>query len=239
MKSRMRIAAADVFVRARPLAVIFGASLLWLAISNFAAITDGRFTVGVIGLAAVAIVTYGVDARILNGIRHRGHLDEYGQTIGFCKTPTPGTSMIDCLRDATGSEQPNITGLYLQTCCFSNPYLRDFKERMVDTYDVSPDHVEIIGSGSDQDVAEMHDLFPEAEVFKSTDYLTEHFNLLQIEDRTFIWYEPYHDDRDQKTAAGQAKKCYRPKCGAFLVDVEADAVDAAFTRFNAAKAETV
>lgn len=176
--------------------------------------------------AAFAVSGFIYEHRIIAEELDRWNLTAFGSVLAYCAYPCPGTSMLAALAKSAGVEPSAIEEIHLQTCAFSNPYLRSFSDHLRRSGVNRTVCIEIIGQGDATDCTPLTMHFPNSRLLPAKERLTVHFNVIKANSHHYLWFEPEHDD--------SASKSYIPKRGAFLVDL-VDA-PAAFRRYYGAAA---
>ena len=210
------------FLRAN-LASVAIATIVVVLFVNRAHPLDQKIVMGgILIVTTLALIAFFDERRrIKNGIL-RDHLNEWGDIIAFCAYPRPGTSLLRVLEDRAGIRPSEIEEIKLQTCSFDNPYLKKLSEFLTKAGVNSDAEVSIIGVGESTQEETLKQYFPKAQVYRSREKLTKHFNLIRARGQYYLWYEPDHDDVSSKR--------YIPSEGAFLVSVRDP--DSALKRFN-------
>ena len=223
-----------VYVRAYTIRASFYFFFVLIFITRFFREGDLIFIIGSSILAAAGIAAYIVERRMLNnGTAKEKRLLANFLVHSYSPFTAPLSSLFYQLKRRVRVAPGEIKKLYIQTCDFSNPYLYTFRKTM-GNYGVEPDKIEfqISGFGDKENTQEFSKLFPQAKIFFTQKMLKTHFNIIQTMDRTFIWYEPFHDHHSKL-------HFNRPEDGAFLMEAKGDAIGIAFDRYNADKIPVV
>ncbi len=201
------------FIRAHMIAFASYGFLTAVALNGLHVFSSTDLVVFIGVCVLVAAVGAGDESRrVWSGIR-RGDLTRYGTVLGFCSYPRPGTSLLKALDRYAGVQPGDIEEVKMQTCGFSNPYLKSLSTHFSESGVPSDIPIEVMGVGEVDDLKEVAAKFPYLTITHSQHKLRTHFNLVKAKGHYYLWFEPDHNDSTQS---------YIPSKGAFLVRIEDD-----------------
>jgi hypothetical protein len=199
------------FIRAHLIAFASYGFLTAIILSGVHLISNTFFAFFVVALVVIAIFgSIDESHRMWNGV-NRGELERYGSVMGFCSYPRPGTSLLKALDKYANVQPQDIEEIKMQTCTFSNPYLKKLSAYFAENGVPNGTPIEVMGVGDVDDLAEVANYFPRLTVSQSDKKLSTHFNLIKAKGQYYLWFEPEHNDNSA---------CYIPSKGAFLIGVQ-------------------
>jgi len=217
------ITSTVLFLRAHLIAMASYGLLLAVAIGSFYPYPQSLFFCFLSIFALAAFYGYYDEGRRMWRSVNRGNLEKYGSVVGFCAYPRPGTSLLKALDRYANVQPEDIEEIKMQTCRFSNPYLKDLSKYFADSGMRRNTQIEVMGVGNPDDMQEVRNYFPNLVVAHSRARLVTHFNLVRAKGQYYLWFEPEHDD-------DASKGSYIPSKGAVFIAVEDEKL--AFARYE-------
>src|ERR1039458_5229616 len=141
---------------------VIGGCLLLAGIVYAAVAPTYPYFLTTLNIGCALIILYGFvdeNKRLKFGYK-RGGLMSFGEVIGFCAYPRPGTSLLKALDQYADINAEDIEEIKLQTCNFGNRYLNKLGHYFHDSGVLSNTPIELVGVGNEGDLKEVRSLFP-------------------------------------------------------------------------------
>jgi hypothetical protein len=117
----------------------------------------------------------------------------------------------------------------MQTCSFSNSYLHNFLKSISPRGLKENAYFELVGFGTKEDKEQLQKTVDRRLVLRDSEGSTEgkimdrHWNVIQTQDQTFVWFEPYHNENHAH---------YIPSQGGFLMKIPPEKEQDTHLRFE-------